>query len=252
MLASREAQTQLLTSWGGYLFLFGKIVRFLLYFVVLFSVLSKTNLLVGYTKEQVILFFLVFNLVDVVTQALFRGVYRFRPLIVRGNFDFDLLRPLPSFFRPVFGWTDIWDLITLVPLFGYFWWFIERNSLLFSNLALIVFFLIFFSSLVLSFSFHLLICGICVLTTEIDHLTWVYRDLTGMARFPTDIYPKSIQSLLTFVIPVVVLITFPAKALLGLLSWQGVALSLAVSSLSLLFTFRFWRYALKRYSSASS
>ena len=157
MIASRVAQTQLLTSWGGYLFLAGKIIRFLLYFVVLFSVLSKAVFLAGYQREQVILFFLVFNLVDVTTQAFFRGVYRFRPLVVRGNFDLDLLRPLPSFFRPVFGWTDIWDLITLIPLLGYFAWFVSKNYLLSDYSTLGSFVLVFLSSLVLAFSFHLLI-----------------------------------------------------------------------------------------------
>jgi ABC-2 type transport system permease protein len=73
-----------------------------------------------------------------------------------------------------------------------------------------------------------------------------------MARFPTDIYPRLIQNILTFTIPVVILITIPAKALLGFLSWPWVILSFAVGGLSLWGAFKFWHYALGRYSSASS
>ena len=118
MFASRAAQAQLLTHWGSLLFLVGKIVRFLLFFVFLFVVLSSAKTLAGYNREQVVLFFLVFNLVDVLVQFLFRGVYQFRSSVVSGEYDIDLLKPLPSFFRPVFGWTDILDFISLIPLWG--------------------------------------------------------------------------------------------------------------------------------------
>lgn len=252
MVASRAAQSQLLTSWAGVLFLIGKIVRFLLFFVFLFAVLSSSKTLAGYSREQVIFFFLVFNLVDIMIQFLFRGVYVFRPLVVSGGYDLDLLKPLPSFFRPLFGWTDILDFITLVPLWVYFLWFVFAHQFFITPLALILFFLLLVNSLILAFAFHLFVCGICVLTTEIDHLVWIYRDLTNMARFPTDIYQRGIQAVLTFTIPVVILITIPAKALLGLLSWQWLILSLVISGLFLWGSLRFWKYALTQYSSASS
>lgn len=252
MVASRTAQTQLLTNWAGILFVIGKIVRFLLFFVFLFAVLSGTDSLAGYSREQVILFFLVFNLVDIGVQFLFRGVYQFRPLVVSGSYDLDLLKPLPSFFRPIFGWTDILDFLTLIPLWIYFVWFIFKYQLFDGWHNLVLFFLILLNSLILAFAFHLFVCAVCLLTTEIDHLVWVYRDLTSMARFPTDIYAKGIQWLLTFTIPVIILITVPAKALLGVLTWPGVLGSFLAGGLFLLVCLRFWRYSLVRYTSASS
>jgi len=252
MFASRAAQAQLLNHWGGLLFLLGKVIRFLLFFVFLFTVLSSTKNLAGYNREQVIVFFLVFNLMDIVVQFLFRGVYHFRSRVVSGDYDLDLLKPLPSFFRPIFGWTDILDFITLVPLSGYFFWFLANSHFLpgFSNL--IVFLILLLNGLILSFAFHLFVSSICVLTTEIDHLVWVYRDLTSMARFPTDIYQKGMQAILTFVVPVVILVTVPAKALLGIFSWQGMIWAIVVSLIALVISLKFWYYSLRRYSSASS
>jgi ABC-2 type transport system permease protein len=251
LITSRVAQSQLINPWSALLFILGKLVRFFLFFVFLFRILSTSGNLGGYGRETVIVFFLVFNLIDILTQFLFRGVYRFRPLIVSGDYDLDLLKPLPSFFRPVFGWTDILDLVILIPLWLYFFWFLSINNYL-SPLNLLLFSALAVNSLFLSFAFHLFICAVCILTTEIDHLVWVYRDLTSMARFPTDIYPRLIQNILTFTIPVVILITIPAKALLGFLSWPWVILSFAVGGLSLWGAFKFWHYALGRYSSASS
>jgi len=252
MVSSRAAQSQLLTNWAGVLFLLGKVIRFLLFFLFLFVILGKNNSLVGYTREQVILFFLEFNLIDITTQFFFRGVYVFRPLVVSGNFDLDLLRPLPSFFRPIFGWTDVLDLITLIPLWIYFIWFIIFHNLIFNSMDVILFFFFLLNSLIVAFSLHLFVCSICLLTTEIDHMIMVYRDLTNMARFPTEIYQKGIQFILTFPIPIIILITVPAKALMGLLSWQMAGFSFLIGIIFLKWSFKFWQYSLKRYSSASS
>jgi len=252
MVASRAAQTQLLTGWAGMLFLLGKIVRFLLFFFFLFVVLGSAKTIAGYSQEQVILFFLVFNIIDIFVQFLFRGVYQFRPLVVSGEYDLDLLKPLPSFFRPLFGWADILDLVTLIPLWIYFFWFSLHYQIILSFFTVTLFFILLLNSLVIAFGFHLFVCGVCVLTTEIDHLVWVYRDLTNMARFPTDIYSKGVQAILTFTIPVIILITVPAKALLGLLSWQWIVGAFFISGIFLFVSLRFWHFALSQYSSASS
>jgi ABC-2 type transport system permease protein len=249
--SKNAAQTQLLTSKGGMIFLIGKVFRFLLYFVFLFSVLSGAGGLAGYTAPQAIMFFLVFNIIDVVVQFLFRGVYVFRPLVVSGNFDLDLLKPLPSFFRPLFGWTDILDLITLLPLSGFTIWYIFAHQLAGAG-GILLFSLLILNSVLVGFSFHLIVCGVGVLTTEIDHLVWIYRDLTAMARFPTDIYSKGVKAALTFVVPVIVLITVPAKALMGLLSAGWILASFLFSLVLVLLSLKFWRWSLKRYTSASS
>ena len=252
LIASRAAQAQFLTKWGGVAFLFGKVVRFLLIFVFIYSIMSKTDSLADYNKEQVILFFLTFSLIDTLIQAVFRGVYQFRRLVVNGDFDFDLAKPLPSIFRPIFGWTDFVDIITLVPLTIYFISFIVKNGLVENIGQLFLFLLLLINSLFLAFCLHLLICGICVITTEIDHLVWIYRDISNMGRFPTDIYSKGIQSALTFGLPVVIIFTIPAKALLGLLTWHGLFFAIAVSIIFFIISLRFWRFAIRQYSSASS
>lgn len=250
--ALMAAQTQLLTDWSGALFIIGKVVRFLLYFIFIFRVMSATNDLASYNREQVVLFFLVFILIDSLIQFLFRGVYRFRFDIVSGDYDLHLSKPLPSFFRPVFGWTDVLDFITLIPLSGFIIWYVSHYQLFVSWWSLFLFLALIINSVFLGFSFHLFVCSIGILTTEVDHLVWIYRDLTSMARFPMDIYKPAIRWFLTFTIPVVILFTVPTKVLMGLLSWQWVAFSFLIGGVFLWASLKFWRYALTQYSSASS
>jgi ABC-2 type transport system permease protein len=73
-----------------------------------------------------------------------------------------------------------------------------------------------------------------------------------MAQFPTDIYQRGVQMVLTFTVPVVILITVPAKALLGLLAWPWMGFAFLVTAAFLAVSWHLWQYALHQYSSASS
>lgn len=250
------AKMAILPDWNqpqaAILFIIGKIARFVFYYVFIFSVLSGTKQLAGYSQSEVIFFFLIFNLIDVTIQFLFRGVYHFRFMVVSGDYDLELVKPLPSFFRPLLGHMDVMDFVTLIPLIGFIIYYVTVHGLLANLGSLIMFLLLFLSSIIIGFAFHLAVCAVGILTTQIDHLIWVYRDLTEMARFPTDIYNQAIQHILTFVFPVIILITFPAKAFLGLLNWKMAVITMIVSGLLTFLSLKFWYWSLKQYSSASS
>ena len=251
-LAFLAGQTQLLTNWSGLLFITGKLVRFIFYFVFLISIIGGVKELVGYSRNEVIFVFLIFTLVDTLAQFLFRGVYVFRYSVINGNFDMDLLKPIPSLFRPVFGWTDILDGLTLIPLVTYLGYFIITATSMSGLISLIIFLLLILNSMLVAFALHLFFCSICVITLEVDYLTWVYRDVTALGRFPTDIYPKGVRFILTFIIPVIVLFAIPAKLVLGRISTLQSLPFLLVGPITVFLSLRFWQYALKKYSSASS
>jgi ABC-2 type transport system permease protein len=73
-----------------------------------------------------------------------------------------------------------------------------------------------------------------------------------MGRFPVDIYKQPLRNIITFIIPIGIMITFPAKALMGLLSPQWIVLSFTIAAVLLMISLTFWRYALRQYTSASS
>lgn len=242
--------TNLATIFSSFLFLTGKIIRFVFFFIFLFGLSRASGGIAGYSSQQVIVFYLVFNLVDTTTQLFFRGVYFFRRLVVNGSFDYLLIRPMSPLFRALIGYTDMLDLITLIPLVGYTIWFLIKMNVNITNL--LWFGVMFLSGCILALTFHILILALGVVTTEVDNSIMLYRDLTAMGRMPIDIYTAPVREILTFIIPIAVMITFPAKALLGLLSWEWILFSLLLTCCFLLISLRFWKYALSQYSSASS
>jgi ABC-2 type transport system permease protein len=87
---------------------------------------------------------------------------------------------------------------------------------------------------------------------RLDNLMYLLGAIFDTARWPVQVFPAAWRFVLTFVIPVAVMTTYPAKALLGQLSARD-ALATMGGSLALLAISRaVWRTAIRSYTSASS
>lgn len=243
---------ELATRFSSLLFFSGKILRFGFFLLFLFSLVNRTGGIAGYSKEQIVIFFLVFNIIDITAQFFMRGIYLFRPLVVSGEFDHYLAKPISPLFHILSGHADLMDLFTLIMLIGYFWWFLSVAPIAISVTGILLFMVMVTGGLIIALAFHIIVAGIGVITTEVDHTIWIYRDLSQMARIPVDVYAQPVRVALTYFFPVALMLTFPAKALFGLLSPPTIIVSLGLSLGFLWLSFRFWHFALSQYSSASS
>lgn len=233
-----------------FIFLFGKIIRFVFFLGFLFFLVKGTNTIGSYNLNQTLFFFITYTLIDTISQFLFREVYRFRPLIVSGNFDLVLVKPVNSLFRSLMGGADIIDLITIPPLI---YATIYVGQMLHPSVLNVLFYIILvLNGVVISAALHIVVLSLGIVTTEIDHTIMIYRDLVSLGRFPIDIYAEPVKGALTYFIPVAIMITLPAKYLMGLVSPIGVLSSLLIGGVAFFVATRFWNYALRRYTSASS
>lgn len=250
-LTSASFQNFFVSKISAVLFLFGKILRFVFFFLFLLLLVSKTKVLSGYGLWQVVLFYLTFNFIDSATQMVFRDVYRFRQQIVSGSFDLILVKPVNSLFRVLFGGADLLDMITLLPFMAFIMFAASKIPTITFG-GILIYLILLGNALFISMSFHIVVLALAILTTEIDHAIMIYRDFTGMGKLPIDIYGEPLRSFVTFVIPVGVMMTYPVKAMIGLLSIWGIILAFALSFSIFAFSIILWRFALRRYTSASS
>lgn len=233
-----------------FVFLTGKILRFTFFFLFLFFILKGAGTLAGYSGNQIIFFFLTFNIVDVVSQFLFREVYRFRPMIVNGDFDFVMVKPINSLFRVLMGGADIIDLITIPPLIIATVYFGVLLKLNFSQV--VIYLALIFNGLLIATALHIIVLSLAIITMEIDHMVMIYRDITSLGRLPVDIYKQPLQTFLTYIIPVGIMMTLPAKAAMGLISPWGTVSAFVVGIILIFISLKFWNFALTKYTSASS
>ncbi len=239
------------TRTSALLFLAGKLVRFLIIFTFIFAVFSRIgNKVNGYGRDEIIIVLLVYTLFDSLIQFLFREVYRFRPKIIEGSFDFTLTKPFSPLFHSLLSGADLLDLIMTIFYLVIFVGFLILQQIPVANLLL--FSLLAVCAVLIASAFHILVLATGVLTTEVDHLIMIYRDIQQLGRIPIEFYNKALQMILTYIIPIGVMITIPAKAIIGFFSPQMLILSFVISMILFYISIKFWQYALRRYASASS
>lgn len=245
-----QSQIALMSRFGAALFTIGKLIRFGFFLFFLFVLVDKTKAVAGYTLWEVILFFATFNFIDVTVQFLFRDVYRFRTYVINGYFDNLLIKPFSILFRCLLGGSDLLDGIMIVlslSLIILSFQHVHTNIVgIFLYMSLVV------NAFMIALSFHIFVLGIGILSTAVDNTIMLYRDLTQMGRVPIDVYKQPLRDLITFVIPVGIMMAFPVKAILGLLSVQTIMIALTISCLMFYGSLLFWRYALRHYTSVSS
>lgn len=248
---TNSLQKQLMNLPMVMIFFVSKLLRYGLFLVFLFLLMNGVKNLGGYTREQIIIFYLIFNIIDTLGQLLFREVYYFRPLVISGNFDMVLTKPFNPLIRVLLGGPDLMDTGVFVILIGMLVYTLS-NFVRLDSFLIFYFVLMIINSLLITAAFHISVLAIGILTLSVDHLIMIYRDLSSLMRIPVDIFTNPLRTLLTFIIPIGIMFTFPAKVLFGLLSWQLILISFLFGVVSLFLSLKFWNYSLRQYQSASS
>lgn len=236
----------------GLSYFLGKCIRFVFFILFISAIFQNTPTFAGYTSYEILFFFLTYNLLDVAAQMFFRGVYSFRNSVRLGTFDFTLIKPINSLFYSLTQLTDLLDTLFLIPILGMILYIFPKLPIdsFFSSVGEYV--LLLSCSMIILLSFHIITAALTVRYVDADQGIWLYRELMAIGRFPPDILPSPLQFLCTFILPIIVVVSFPAKAVIGELSvfWWGVAF--LVTSFFFLFSIFLWCHNLRAYSSASS
>ncbi len=233
---------------GAISFILAKILRFTLFFFFVYFLVSKSGSLKGYNLNNVIFFYLTFNIIDTAVQFLFREVYRFQWTLVSGEFDTILVKPYHPFLRILVGGVDLLDLLILIPYICLAIFFAAKLGAI-TFMSITLYFILIANAMLIATAFHIGVLAFGILTTEVNQPLWIYRDLSTMGRFPFEIYKEPLRGILTFVIPIGIMMSFPPRALFGLLSPLLIIYALFISCILFLVALYFWHFALKRYQS---
>ena len=234
-------------------FVGGKLLRMFFFLILVLSIFAKTESLVGYDRGQVLMFFAVMNFIDIILQMFwFRGMTDLSRLLQRGDFDFVLVKPISPLFWTCFRFFDFFDLTT-IPFAIYILWYAWSNLQQSISAGQVILGLILLAlGLILAFAVNLALVSLSFWTTELENAWWLYRDLAYVSRFPPEILPIAARVIFTFIVPMLVIVTFPTKGLLGILSWPMIVWAVVCTAIFLKLALKIWNLALSRYTSASS
>jgi ABC-2 type transport system permease protein len=168
-----------------------------------------------------------------------------------GTLDFVLLKPLDSQFwlstRRISPW-GLPDVVFGLGLVGY-----AALRLQIGPERLLLALVPFALSIVIQYSLWFTLASISIWYVKIHNVTEVLNGLLSAGRYPIDALPAGVyRFVFTFIIPVALLTTVPARVALA--EDAGFLLGFSVLFALGAFTFSraFWRHALRYYTSASS
>lgn len=172
--------------------------------------------------------------------------------IRKGTLDFVLLKPADSQFLVSTARFEPWraaDLLASLLIFG--WAFGQLGRAPAPGDVAIALVLLVAAGMVI-YSMWILVVSVAFYLVRIDNLTYLFTSIFDAARWPVSVFSGGLRLVFTFVIPLAVMTTFPAMALLGTLAPLTVLLSLGAAFGFSLLARTGWRLALARYTSASS
>jgi ABC-2 type transport system permease protein len=102
--------------------------------------------------------------------------------------------------------------------------------------------------------YSLWICTVCAAfyVIRLDNLAFLFSSVFDLARWPIGVFRGTLRLFFTFVIPLALMTTYPAMALLGVLSLRTALLAIAGTGVFFALARLLWSRAILRYASASS
>ncbi len=111
---------------------------------------------------------------------------------------------------------------------------------------------LFLSAVAMLYGLWILTVSAAFYVGRIDNLRYLFTSIFDAARWPATVYRGALGFVLTFVVPLALMTSYPAWALLGLLEPQRLAVALVFGVVFTLGSRWVFRRALARYTSASS
>lgn len=233
--------------------IFQRILNLFLSVFLLNIIFLQTPTLSGWTRYELFIIYGCFLMVFSLIKAFFDEGLSDVPLLVRtGRLDVFLTKPVNSRFLisiRFFSFDYLFDVL--------FSFFIIAYSL--KNLQiqpafgdLLIFFLVVISGVLVFYFIYFFLITFSIWFIKLDNLRNLFSGFMDLARVPPSLYKGAVGFFFTFIVPLAFVSVVPAQAILGLLSPKTVLLEIGVVIFFCLISAKFWKFALRYYTSASS
>lgn len=206
-----------------------------------------------WTYERSLVLAATFLIVNTLNKFLFRqNLKKFAQMIYYGDLDLVLTKPLSSQFyislrqfylRPFIRFILAWLILIIVLL---------QTNIQVTFLSFLNYLFLLLISTIISYSLWFMSCCSAFWLGNIENIYELFHPILRVTALPFDILPTVLKEVFFLVIPLVFIATIPAKAILGLVSWPTIIYGIFISLFLLYLSHKLWKFALIRYSSASS
>jgi ABC-2 type transport system permease protein len=172
--------------------------------------------------------------------------------IRQGTLDFVLLKPADAQFLVSTTKFELWKGLDVLAALGILGWAFHLLGRAPSAGGVALSAALLGGALLVLYSLWILVISAAFWVVRLDNLAFFFGSVFDFARWPVGIFKGGWRLLFTFVIPIGLMTTYPAEALLGGLAPRTAVLSALGSVAFAALARAVWTRAIARYTSASS
>lgn len=207
----------------------------------------------GWTYESALVVVAIFTMLKAVLDgAVNPSLLTVVDQIRMGTFDFVLLKPADAQFLVSTTKFNVFHVADILAGLGLTTWAFLKMGHAPNLLSILSALLMLVAATVLLYSIWILVISAAFWVIKVDNLAYLFSSIFDFARWPVSIFKGVWRILFTFIIPIGIMTTYPAEALLGTLTMSVFLGTIFGACLFALVARIVWTKALGHYTSASS
>jgi ABC-2 type transport system permease protein len=216
-------------------------------------VFTHTRMLGQWRPDELLVllgvYFLVEGAINVMLQP---SMQHLMEEIQQGTLDFTLVKPEDAQVLVSISRVRIWELVDGVLGLVVLSVALTRLGVTLRVGQVLAFGVTLIAGGVVLYSFWLLLATCAFWFVRVESMLAIFQNMYQAGRWPISIYPSWLRWLLTVLIPVGLVTTIPAEALVGRLSWEMVVGMVGLGMGMLVVSRMFWRVGVRYYTGASA
>lgn len=221
--------------------------------VPLWVVFSVHDTLAGWSASDALLVTAFFTILQGIMEGIISpSMLEVVDQIRKGTFDFVLLKPVDDQLYVSTMKVQLWKCVNVLTGLVLIGFSIEKSGRVPTAAAAGHAFAMLASATAIFYAIWLMGVSLAFKFGRMDNLTYLFVSVFDAARWPGSVFRGAMRIVFTYVIPLTVMTTFPARALLGDLSMRETGLGLGMGAAFLIVSRLVWKRALRKYTSASS
>ncbi len=213
---------------------------------------SHVSVVFGWTRNELILLSVMINVIYGILRIFFDpNFWRFSNIIHRGQLDPVLLKPVDSQFQMSVWLIDLSGIFRFLIAVGLTIYLVFAFQLDVSFSSVIFAAVLCIAGITMLYSISFIFLTISIWFSNLYNLMNLVNTLIGTSRYPKEMYANLSGFVLFFLLPVILIIGTPTKALIQKASLADSILLIVFAVLFFMASRFFWKFALRFYTSAS-
>jgi ABC-2 type transport system permease protein len=206
----------------------------------------------GWNLNEAFVLIGVFMVIEALMgMVMYPNLRRIAEAVRTGSMDFLLLKPVDAQFLVSAREVDIFRVPDLLIGLGFGIYGASQIEGI-SGLSLLAGSLLMLGSLGIAYALCFMLATLAFWFVRVENTLELFWGLYRAGQFPITAYPGWVRLLFTFIVPVAFMTTVPAQTIIGKADGLAALGTIGVAVLLLVVSRRFWRFALRSYTSASS